>query len=100
MYSLSDLNWHDAILKKINYDWKEKEMDMIIVAFLNDSDKKEAKTWQITFLETTQITIPHENPWGDSIYINSMTHKNGLFEIEMQSGDKITLQAKGVEIKN
>lgn len=39
------------------------------------------------------IELPRREEWGPSSSVNSVSERDGLFEIEMQSGDTIRVEA-------
>ena len=46
------------------------------------------------FTGVSALHIPRDNPWGASVSINSICRgRDGLFEIEIQSGDVIRIAA-------
>ena len=82
---------HDWILVKIEYDWKSRECELLLKDCNSDLQK-------VTAINVSQIHIPHLESWGPSNSINRVlgpNQNNGakLVEIEMQSGDIITIEA-------
>jgi len=52
-----------------------------------------------TSRDTINLTLPHTQPWGPSSSINSASQRNeGQYEIEMQSGDIIRIDARDVKL--
>jgi hypothetical protein len=42
--------------------------------------------------------LPHEEPWGPSFYVNEASYSDGIFRIQMQSGDTIEIVATGFSL--
>ncbi|MDB6023819.1 MAG: hypothetical protein JWM68_42 [Verrucomicrobiales bacterium] len=94
----SSLPLHDAILQELRLDWKHRTCTASILAFMDRT--KDAVARQILWHDVSEAFIPHQNPWGPSVFINSASvDLDGIFTIEMQSGDQIQIQAKGFDFK-
>jgi hypothetical protein len=94
--AFSKLPLHDAILHELQYEWEKKTLTMFISAFVKP--KENAVPRQILWQDVSEIIIPHQNPWGPSVFINTKSVDNsGIFIIEMQSGDEIRIRAKTFE---
>jgi hypothetical protein len=53
----------------------------------------------LTFTGVSNLTLPRTQPWGRSQSINSASEPNqGQYEIEMQSGDLIKIDASAVSL--
>jgi hypothetical protein len=51
----------------------------------------------LTFSAVSHLTLPRKQDWGRSVSINSFSAPtSGQYEIEMQSGDLIKIEATGV----
>lgn len=51
----------------------------------------------LTFFAVSHLTLPRKQSWGRSVSINSFSFPpSGHFEIEMQSGDLIKIEAADV----
>ncbi|MDD2724126.1 MAG: hypothetical protein PHH59_08925 [Methylovulum sp.] len=78
---------HDAILNSINVDWKGGICVFQLETFVE-------KNCLLVFNGLSQINIPRHEPWGASISVNSLRQVgNSKFEIEIQSGDVISIFA-------
>lgn len=79
---------HDATLKSITFDWAAATCKFLI----HPVGRNPA---ELIFEGVSNLTIPHMQPWGPSRSINSANQcEPGKYEIEMQSGDTITILAK------
>jgi len=85
MANFSDSNLHDATLVNIEFDWGNA---LTFVSF-----KCHNKNVVIKFSECTNVSIPHENPWGQSASVNATSQDGKTFKIEMQSGDIISINS-------
>ena len=83
-----NLSLHDSILKEIEYAWSSKEL--IITGELFGAAKQ---SFKIFFNGVTNICIPHKEKWGPSTSINELSGASGVYSINMQSGDAITIEA-------
>lgn len=88
---------HDATLVRIVLLWDEEAE--VKLEFRVDGPKSVA----LKASGVTNLTCPHENPWGPSVSVNEVRGpveaRCGLHrvEIEIQSGDTITIEAKFFE---
>jgi len=84
---LEDIPFHDATLKSIYFKWAERTciIDISIWNFPNSV---------LFFNNVTEIIIPRQDEWGPSSSINKVRNiGTNLFEIEIQSGDVIRINA-------
>ena len=80
---------HDATLTTIRFDWKSKQCE-----FQFDGGSALPGTIVLSFSGVTELTIPSSMPWGPSVSVLSAKETApGRFEIEMQSGDTISVVA-------
>jgi len=81
------LSLHDATLLEIRCEWKASQCLFSLSTSHGNSE--------LVFEGVTDISIPHNNPWGPSVSVNE-TRKlpESAYEIEMQSGDLIRITAK------
>lgn len=88
---------HDATLVRVVLLWDEEaevELEFRVDGF---------KSVVLKTSGVTNLTCPHENPWGPSVSVNEVRGpvevRCGLhrMEIEMQSGDTIVVEAKTFE---
>jgi hypothetical protein len=90
MSNFEDLNLHDATLINVEFDWANS------VAFI--SLKLPDKNVVIKFSGCTNVNIPQENSWGKSVSVNKIRKSGLLFEIEMQSGDIISITSESFDL--
>jgi len=83
--NFDSLMLHDATILNIDFKWSNS---LVVI-----NVKSHAKNISLEFTGCTNISVPHENPWGKSSSINSTKYEDGLFKIEMQSGDVIAITA-------
>lgn len=81
--------FHDATLLGVYLSWEEGRC-ALTVSTTYDGDG------ELIFDNVRGILIPRRHPWGASISINTFTHCGpNQFEIELQSGDVIKIEASG-----
>jgi hypothetical protein len=89
---------HDAVLTNVVVDWASKTCEMHVVAFLDPG--KPAVPCVLIWSRLRRVDIPLADPWGPSLFINSHRFEpDGVFTIEMQSGDSIVLEAGAVRFE-
>ncbi len=92
MKDFEALPLHDAILKTINVDWENRSLVITLHAFtVKGSD---ALPHVLKFENASSIEVPHDSPWGASVFINRVLLMGNSCEIEMQSGDVIKITAE------
>jgi len=96
MISLKDL--HDAVLDKIEFDWKEGSL-----SFSLKVGSPAAARVQIIADQVSHFNCPREYPWGESASINAIGSKQDtgatVLIIEMQSGDTLEIKCGAFSIK-
>lgn len=80
-----DLELHDATLKMIQLSWSEMECRLSVTTQHGSAE--------LVFSGVTHVDVPMEQPWGPSASINAQRATPGAFEIEMQSGDLVRINA-------
>jgi len=80
---------HDSTLISVDMLWKEARCKLTLLLSTGKH--------RLEFSNVTTVRIPRESPWGPSISVNSASVKNGIVEIQMQSGDTIEIAARDVE---
>ncbi|WP_166113669.1 hypothetical protein [Pseudoalteromonas sp. Z9A5] len=85
MANFANLNLHDATLINIEFDWANA---LTLVSF-----KLQLEKVVIKFSGCTNVCIPNENPWGQSVSVNTTSQDGDTFKIEMQSGDIISVNS-------
>ena len=86
-------NLHDASLSTVVVSWAELKCSFEL-ALVNQS------RGVLVFVGVRDLHLPHRDPWGPSESVNALRFPNpGEFEIEMQSGDSIRVEAERCEWK-
>ena len=83
---------HDAVLKSVRLEWAEKLCVLEFSAFIEQLDK--IASCRLTFHEVREFHMSCMEPWGPSSSINGGVVDDGRYQIEMQSGDVIKVQAQ------
>jgi len=91
----SSLPLHDAILKELRVDWAARTCIAEVEAFV--ARDQNAQPHKIVWQKVRKITLPHEDPWGPSVFINTVREEEDCFVVEMQSGDEIRITAATFE---
>jgi hypothetical protein len=77
---------HDATLSAICVSWDEARCDIQLRPV-------GMPPHVLVFEGFTNIELPRRGSWGPSSSVNSVIERDGQFEIELQSGDTIRVQA-------
>lgn len=93
MSEFRDLPLHDSIVSSINLRWAEHRVEILLSAFVEKGQM--AKPCRLEFHGVTNFEAPHAAPWGESASINGVSEVARGFELEMQSGDVIKIEAAG-----
>jgi hypothetical protein len=87
-----DLPLHDAILEGISIQWDRSRCILTVAAFVTRGEP--AQPCVLTFDRISRVVVPHEEPWGRSGHIyGQRSGADGMYVIEMQSGDEIQITA-------
>lgn len=98
MSTFEDLPLHDAILHSVHVDWAVATCVFVISAFVEP--KKEAQPRELVFRGLESLSLPHQEPWGPSVFINrALQPSPGVFQLQMQSGDLVEVMATEVELR-
>jgi len=89
----NNLKLHDGSLDRVEILWASKLCRFYLHAFTEKD--KDALPHVLEFQNVTGINAPHLEPWGPSVFINSAKFESESFQIEMQSGDIISINAEG-----
>jgi hypothetical protein len=85
--AFADLPLHDAILAAIHISWEADRCDLRV-------QPVGAPSHVLVFEGFTALEFPKQQPWGPSSSINAVREPQpGCFEIELQSGDVLRVQA-------
>jgi hypothetical protein len=88
--TIEDVDLHDATLVALRVNWA----DGTCVAELKHGMLGGCV---LTFSAVSHLTLPRKQSWGRSISINSFSMSSrGQYEIEMQSGDLIKIEASAM----
>lgn len=78
---------HDAVLTAIYISWDAARCDLLL-------HPVGLPPHLLVFEDFTNIELPRRESWGPSSSVNaSVQPRKGLFEIELQSGDTIRVEA-------
>lgn len=89
---IEDIDLHDATLIAVRVNWE----DGTCVAELQHGNLGKCV---LTFSAVSHLTMPRKQSWGRSVSINSFSvPSTGHYEIEMQSGDLIRIEAKDMVV--
>jgi hypothetical protein len=84
---IDDIDLHDATLIEVRLNWG----DGTCVA---EIDHRSLGRCVLGFSAVSHLTLPRKQSWGRSVSINSFSAPgSGQYEIEMQSGDLIRIEA-------
>jgi hypothetical protein len=87
---IEDFGLHDATLVDVHFEWAEGKCTMTL-------RHSELSNCRLTFTGVSKLILPRAQPWGPSQSINAAYMRNtGQYEIEMQSGDLIQIDASAV----
>jgi hypothetical protein len=82
-----DVNLHDATLVAVRVIWADGTC-------IVEVDHGTLGICVLTFSAMSHLTLPRKQSWGRSVSINSFSMpSSGQYEIEMQSGDLIRIEA-------
>ncbi|WP_158704626.1 hypothetical protein [Ectopseudomonas mendocina] len=87
---------HDSSLIKVEVSWAESICRLYIR--IAQTNAPESAIRVVEFTDLKEAVIPHNNPWGSSVSVNSATKTSELYNIEMQSGDTIGIKAGGLRV--
>lgn len=85
--SFSAISIHDATVSAVCINWKAARCDIRLLPV-------GLPPHMLVFEGFTHIELPRRESWGPSSSVNSSTElKAGHFEIELQSGDTLRIEA-------
>jgi hypothetical protein len=89
---IEDFGLHDATLVDVHFEWAEGRCTMTL-------RHSELSNCCLTFTGVSNLSVPRAQSWGPSRSINAAYQRNtGQYEIEMQSGDLIEIDAVDVTL--
>ena len=92
MSNFDDLPLHDAVMSQVIVDWKAREVCIHVKP--NQIVGLVAGDWVVKFSLFSQVNVPRMEPWGESLFVNTLKADGSRYEIEMQSGDTIVVLAE------
>lgn len=87
MDEFTNLNLHDSTLHVVRYEWSKKTLELSIQTSSVDSQSI------LTFSGCKRVNFTQTESWGPSSSINSTSYSNGVYFVELQSGDIIEIEA-------
>lgn len=82
-----NVNLHDATLVAVRVNWANGTC-------IVEVDHGTLDICHLTFSPMSHLTLPRKQDWGRSVSINSFSMpSSGRYEIEVQSGDVIVIEA-------
>ena len=89
---IEDVDLHDATLIALRVRWEDGTC-------FADVQHGTLGSCVLTFSAGSHLALPRTQSWGRSVSINSFAMpSNGQYEIEMQSGDLIRIEAAAVAL--
>ncbi|NVK58382.1 MAG: hypothetical protein HWE26_22585 [Alteromonadaceae bacterium] len=86
-----DLPLHDGLVKNISINWSNRSAEVVLECFLLSNQA--SQPCSLRFSNVSSVNIPMVAPWGKSSSINAAKYENNAFQIEMQSGDTLQVEA-------
>lgn len=84
---------HDAVLTQVSLDWQSGTCAIFAACFVDP--RAPARPCRLEFTSVRGVSVQRLAPWGRSVHINGHRRDpGGLFEIEVQSGDLIVIDAE------
>ncbi|NKW90082.1 hypothetical protein HGG65_10690 [Alteromonadaceae bacterium A_SAG4] len=89
--NFNDLPLHDGLVKTISINWPGKSAEIFLDCFLMTNPN--AQPCILTFSGISSVDVPMTAPWGESNSINTARVQKNTYQIELQSGDTLQLEA-------
>jgi len=84
---IETLSLHDATLNAVRFSWAEGRCVLDLSSF-------EAPECELVFTGVSDLHVPRHYPWGPSVSVNTVRRvRDSTFEIELQSGDVLRIEA-------
>jgi hypothetical protein len=81
------LSLHDATLKAVRIAWAEGRCVL-------ELSSSKAPSCELIFTGVSELHVPRHYPWGPSVSVNAVRRvKDHTFEVEVQSGDILRIEA-------
>ncbi|MBN7819384.1 hypothetical protein [Bowmanella yangjiangensis] len=91
MDEFEKLPLHDSVLESVELEWQTRGLILRLRVFSREHQASISAC--LLFSDCLDIHSTLEQPWGPSNLINHLKVDDGLFNIEMQSGDLIAIKA-------
>lgn len=99
----NEWNLHDATVDAIRFDWAKGRLEILLTVPVTDGPPAR----MITAEGVIMLRCPHREPWGPSPCINTVRGPGPIYregkllavEIEMQSGDRIEVEAQTFKLE-
>jgi hypothetical protein len=83
---------HDATIKGIRLEWATGRFEVDL--------QTSERLMRLVFGGVRSVVAPREQPWGPSASVNALRRVGeGRFELEIQSGDVIQIEATDIHIE-
>ena len=86
---------HDAVLTTVTLNWAAAICEVRI--HTSGPIHTKAGPYILRFHRVRRVDIPRFEPWGPSGSVNSQSRQGDLYQIEIQSGDTMTVTAESFE---
>lgn len=91
MIDFDSIPLHEALVSTVVIDYNSKKITINVKALSPESLLP--VHCSICWEDYRTVSLPRMEPWGPSNSINSQRRLGNIFEIEMQSGDTIRIEA-------
>ena len=88
----SALKLHDASLQSIAFDWKSAQCQLELQCWSVELGR--VQLIRLGFFKVSDLKVPKREPWGNSVSILEQCFEQGIYRIQMQSGDCIEITAQ------
>jgi hypothetical protein len=91
--TIASLPLHDAVLQSVELLWRERLLRVRLTAFVQTGQAAEPRV--LEFQDVSAFDTSRVDAWGPSEAVLSATSEGGVFRLQMQSGDVVTVKAGG-----
>ena len=89
-------NLHDSTLVKVEIIWAESLCRLHLIIW--SESQSELVPILVESFGVHSVSVPRAEPWGPSSSVNSATYSAGVLNVEMQSGDLISVSSAGYRV--
>ena len=89
-------NLHDSTLIRVEFIWSEALCHLHLIVW--SEGRRESVPILIELIGVKSVSVPRAEPWGPSSSVNSVTYAAGVLNVEMQSGDLISVSSSGCRV--